>query len=92
MRERITQAVRLVKEEIRPDGESALRPKTPPEWLVLAIHQRGQFTGVRRLAGIVRTPTLRPDGTVFQERGYDPETGLVLHPDCDFAEVPGEPT
>ncbi|MDA0284773.1 MAG: hypothetical protein O3B86_15615 [Planctomycetota bacterium] len=92
VRERITQAVRLVKEELRKDGESILVPKTPPEWLVLAIHQRGQFAGVRRLAGIVRTPTLRPDGTVFQERGYDPETGLVLHPDCDFAEVPGEPT
>jgi putative DNA primase/helicase len=92
VRERITQAVRLVKEELRKEGESILVPKTPPEWLVLAIHQRGQFTGVRRLAGIVRTPTLRPDGTVFQERGYDPETGLVLHPDCSFAEVPNEPT
>jgi hypothetical protein len=92
VRERITQAVRLFKERLKNDGEPVLDPITPPEWLVLAIHQRGQFAGVRRLAGIVRTPTLRPDGTVFQERGYDPDTGLVLHPDCNFAEVPNEPT
>jgi putative DNA primase/helicase len=30
------------------------------------------------LAGIIETPTLRPDGSILQEPGYDAQTGLLL--------------
>ena len=30
------------------------------------------------LSGIIATPTIRPDGSLLDRRGYDPQTGLVL--------------
>jgi putative DNA primase/helicase len=50
------------------------------------------------LSGVIATPTLRPDGSVLDQQGYDPRTGLVLqlgnlnmptiphHPDKDDAD------
>ncbi|NQV26502.1 MAG: hypothetical protein HQ518_19270, partial [Rhodopirellula sp.] len=92
IRERITQAVRLITE--RQDGEDIKRcPVRPPDWLVQAIHQRGDYNGaVMTLAGITRTPTLRADGTVIQQPGYDDQTGLLYLPDQHFPEVPEQPT
>lgn len=91
LRERITQAVRLV-EEVDRGGKLVTVTKRPHEWLVRAIHQRGDFGSVPKLAGIVRTPTLRPDGTVLQDEGYDPATGLLLLPSCNFSTIPESPT
>ncbi len=92
VRERITQAVQLV-EEIRTDDGIEHKPKRPPDWLVQAVHQRGDYgTTVRHLAGITRTPTLRVDGTVIQLRGHDEQTGLLYQPDCKFPAVPANPT
>lgn len=81
--------MRLIAEEQR-DGEPI--SVRPTEWLVQAIHQRGEFGRVRRLAGITRTPTIRPDGTVLQKPGYDEQTGLLYLPDCDFPPIPETPT
>ncbi len=56
VRERITQAVRLV-EEVKTGEEIQLVPKRPVDWLVLSIQQRGEFGGkVRPPAGVIRTP------------------------------------
>jgi len=91
LRERITQAVRMVEE--RQTGQDVERvAKRPPDWLVQAIHQRGDYGSVPKLAGIVRTPALRPDGTILQDAGYDSATALLLLPSCSFPEVPESPT
>lgn len=91
-RERITQAVQLV-EEIPKGDDLVQKPKRPPEWLVQAVHQRGDYgNAVRMLAGITRTPTLRADGTVIQTPGYDDQTGLLYLPDREFPAVPEKPT
>lgn len=90
IRERIAQAVRLYVGDDK-DGE----PKyiRPPGWLVNAIHQRGQYPrAIRPLAGIVRCPTLRPDGTVIQQAGYDDRTGLLFAPDGKYPPIPDAPT
>ena len=50
----------------------------PPEWCTKAIHDRGNWPGVRQLAGITSSPVIRPDGSVLAKPGYDPLTGLVL--------------
>jgi putative DNA primase/helicase len=34
-----------------------------------------------RLAGVITTPTLRPDGSILHDGGYDPATRLYLMPD-----------
>ena len=44
------------------------------------------------LAGIIEAPTLRHDGTLLQEDGYDRATGLMLETDTRFPSVPEEPT
>ena len=43
------------------------------------------------LKGIIATPTMRPDGTLLTEPGFDPATGFYLFTDM-AVEVPAEPT
>lgn len=54
-----------------------IEPAHPPPWAVEAIHARGEWPGIRPLAGIVEAPTLRPDGSLLSEPGYDAATGLL---------------
>jgi putative DNA primase/helicase len=46
------------------------------------------------VAGIITTPTLRPDGSLLSEPGYDPATRLFLMLDEDLRmpEIPEKPT
>lgn len=63
----------------------------PPGYTVNALHVRGEYPGVRKLAGIVSFPVVRADGSVALEWGYDPETELSV----DFRGeciVPDQPT
>lgn len=47
------------------------------------ISRQGQWR-LPPLAGIITTPTLRPDGSLLAEPGYDAETRLFLMPDEGF--------
>jgi hypothetical protein len=63
----------------------------PPGYTVNALHVRGEYPGVRKLAGIASFPVVRADGSVALEWGYDPETELFV----DFRGeclVPDQPT
>jgi hypothetical protein len=42
--------------------------------------------------GVVEAPTTRPDGTILQVPGYDPQTRLLYAPNAKFAVVPDAPT
>jgi hypothetical protein len=64
----------------------------PPAWSMVAILARGQWEGIRHLAGIIEVPTLRADGSVIQQPGYDEATGLLYLPSGDFPKIPGRPT
>ena len=44
------------------------------------------------LTGIVDAPTLRPDGSIIDQPGYDPRTGILYMPSEDFPTVPRLPT
>jgi hypothetical protein len=58
----------------------------------LIVGRRGQWRW-SVLKGVIETPTLRPDGTILQDQGYDPATGLFLDfGDAAFARVPENPT
>jgi hypothetical protein len=88
VRERIGTAAMLAVET-----RDGLTVKRPPDWLVNAVSDRGQYPDrVRNLTGIVRCPTLRPDGSVFQEPGHDPATGLLYVPDGEFPQIEDHPT
>lgn len=61
------------------DGRSkkmvAADPK--PEIASTILSRDGEWR-FPRLAGVITTPTLRPDGTVLMDPGYDPATQLLL--------------
>ena len=79
LRERLTRFVRFVTETSR-DGSVEERVTHPPGWCVEAIAARGIWPGIRPLIGVVTAPVLRPDGSILNVAGYDPETGLLFDP------------
>lgn len=68
----------------------------PPDWLIRGVLENLDYPGVRVLRSIVGTPVLRPDGTILQTPGYDPESFLVYHPTeefkKEFKEIPEKPS
>lgn len=89
LRERLTRHARYKKwNERLGDYKSSL----PTDHIVSATHARGEWPGVRTLVGIVETPTLRPDGSVIQDAGYDPTTGYLYQPSEEFPRVPDCPS
>lgn len=67
-------------------------PCDPPTSLAASICARGDWPGVRPIAGIRETPFLAPSGRIVSTRGYDAETGFVLWPSVDVGEIPEAPT
>jgi phage/plasmid primase-like uncharacterized protein len=76
----------------QPGGEEAEdKPIHPPLWVTKAVDARGQWPGIRPIVGIIETPTIRPNGTILQSVGYDPQTGFVYQPPCEYPPVPSSP-
>lgn len=77
----------------RYDGRShSHKETTPPDSVVAAVHEAGEWHGLRRLIGVSGTPMLRPDGTILQERGFDPATNHLYLPAERYPRVPDDPT
>jgi hypothetical protein len=55
----------------------------------LATERRWRLPHV---SGIISTPTLRPDGSLLADPGYDPETELYLSPGFQIPPIPEHPT
>ncbi len=75
-----------------PDKKGVWRAATPPMARVKAVQERGSWPGMRTLTAIIETPSMRPDGTILQEPGYDPATRYLYEPNASFPAVPDEPT
>ena len=55
----------------------------------------GEFVpNLRRLHGVTHTPTMRPDGTILDQPGYDDETRLAYMPEpgLEVPVIPDRPT
>ncbi|WP_066927311.1 bifunctional DNA primase/polymerase [Methylobacterium sp. CCH5-D2] len=65
----------------------------PAELMQTLLVREGQWR-IPPVAGVITTPTLRPDGSLLAEPGYDPETRLFLALDPTFRlpPVPETPT
>lgn len=70
---------------------SAPFPRDPAERIVRSVEVGMQHPNLRTLHGVVHTPTMRPDGSVLDQPGYDPATGLLYLPSAGL-EVPTVPT
>jgi hypothetical protein len=57
--------------------------------VILASERRWRFPHV---SGVITTPTLRPDGSLLGEPGYDPETELYLQLGLRLPPIPEHPT
>jgi hypothetical protein len=68
------------------------RPSLPTDPIVAAAHSRGEWRGIKPIIGIVEAPTMRPDGSIVQEPGYDAATGYLYQPSQTFPRVPESPT
>lgn len=64
----------------------------PPVEVARTILARDGDWHFRRLSGIITTPTLRPDGSILAEPGYDVGTGLLLIDPPPMPAIPEEPT
>jgi putative DNA primase/helicase len=64
----------------------------PPAPVALTILSRDGEWGFPKLAGVITTPTLRPDGTILSEAGYDPATRLLLLDPPALPEISKRPT
>lgn len=74
------------------DGDGKWVDAHPADWAVRGVEARGAWPGVRQLEAVIEAPTLRPDGTVLEEAGYDAATALLLLPSMTFPPVPKSPT
>ena len=72
-----------------PDGDP--REAHPPLWAVRAVVARGTWPAMRPLVGMAEAPTMRHDGTILAEPGYDPATGIYLAPSVQVS-IPDRPT
>ena len=53
----------------------------------------GLWPNTRNLAGIIEAPALRPDGTILERPGYDPDSGLYFDPgSTEFPAIPKRPS
>jgi putative DNA primase/helicase len=52
----------------------------PPAAIATQLLEKGQWQ-FPKVAGVITTPTLRPDGTILDRPGYDPATQLWFAPD-----------
>src|SRR5262249_8639482 len=52
----------------------------PPPAVAIQLLEKGRWQ-FPKVAGVITTPTLRPDGTILDRPGYDPATQLWYKPD-----------
>lgn len=77
------EAVRRISFErtvTRKDGGIDVKFVNPPPDLLSNVLKLGEWEGIPPLAGVVEAPVLREDGSVVSDPGYDPASGLLLHP------------
>src|SRR6266851_874507 len=64
---------------------------TPPTRFVKTLQARPSWP-FPLLEGIIHSPTLRPDGSLLETPGYDPDTGLVFDSNgTTFPAIPQQP-
>jgi hypothetical protein len=62
-----------------------------PEWIGRSLTSRGSLPSIPPLSGIVQAPTLRADGALIWENGYDDSTGVYMISDVKV-NMPENPT
>ncbi len=64
----------------------------PPGTVAAVMSSRDGEWKLSPLAGVITTPTLRPDGSLLSTPGYDPTTRLLLSNPPPMPEIPDRPS
>jgi hypothetical protein len=67
-------------------------PVDPPNDVASTILARAGEWKFPTVAGIAMAPTMRPDGTILDRVGYDPDTRLLLVDTLNMPPIPEQPT
>jgi putative DNA primase/helicase len=91
LREDLCSAASFQKYDARSKGWVAT---DPPMQVVQTLKQReAKRLTFPILSGVINSPTLRHDGSILSEPGYDFETGLLFDPrGVEFRAIPEHPT
>ena len=87
----MAQSAAFVRRDARTEKFVAIDPPDKAASILLEREDAWKFP---RVAGIITTPTLRPDGSVLSSPGYDPSTRLylALDPELKMPAIPDRPT
>lgn len=80
--EAISRAALFTRFDMKKDKEVVVDMPLPLAKTLMS--RRGQWS-LPSLSGIITAPTLRADGSVLSEPGYDMQTGLILCPDVQMS-------
>ena len=89
MRDYLSRAVRFERWDSRAKQMAAADP--PPDLAKIILARDGDWR-FRQLTGIITTPTLRPDGSILAQPGYDPVTRLLLITPPPMPAMPEQPS
>lgn len=75
------------------DGRSeAWMPCNAPRAVAEIYASRVGHWRLPTLTGLIESPTMRADGSILDQPGYDAATGLLFQPSADFPPIPREPS
>ena len=93
LREMMVRSANFVKLRVNAKGEVDEEPVAPPLDFAQSYAARDDAWRLPVLRGVVECPNLRADGSVLQDDGYDPASGLILDAGgTAFDPVPDAPT
>ncbi len=92
LRHTLAEIVQYQKQRKVSPGEFVRIDADPPQTLTKTILSLGRERGLKRLTALVTAPTLRPDGSLITQPGYDATSGLLIDVDPDdLVSAPDEP-
>lgn len=89
MIDRLSRSATFLKWDAR--AKKCVPADPTPKVASTVLSRDGEWT-FPRLAGVITTPTLRPDGTILSQPGYDPATQLLLLDPPVMPKLPARPS
>jgi hypothetical protein len=79
----------FVKKDLRTSDDLLVNP--PDNIIATMLAREGEWN-FRSIAGVITTPTMRPDGSLLLVEGYDPQTRLLLVAPPAIPAIPDRPS
>jgi putative DNA primase/helicase len=85
----LSRAAKFQKWDARAKRYATINPPTQVAQIILSRDGEWPF---RRLSGVITTPTIRPDGSILRDPGYDEATQLLLLDPPEMPRLPAKPS